>query len=281
MTSHLKSPLKSPSWEAVEVGEELGPAVVAVDEHAIRAFAFTQDDHHPWYLDDSPFGGPVAPPGLLANELLLVYYHQYRQEECRQIHTHERLDFHHPVRPGDTVTIRGRYVDKYERRGKGYVVIEAEARGADGTLLVSHRGVEILSARPGEFVRPGEGPAAPATATLSRRKVPHADQVVLFSNAGKFQRNIHTDLDKVRDAGLDAPLVQGLQQACYLLELGVERFGAAWFTAGRLDVRFVAPLAVGEPVWAEADGDDCWVRDGAGRLTTVGTLGVSAARTSP
>lgn len=273
--------MKSPRWELVEVGEELGPAVVHVDEHAIKAFAFCQDDYHPWYLEESPFGGRVAPPGLLANELLLVYYHQYRQEECLNIHTHERLDFHHPVRLGDTVTIRGRYIDKYVRRDKGYVVVEAEARGADGRLLVSHRGVEILSARPGEFVGRGAGPAAPPDARYSRRKVPHADQVVLFSNAGKFQRNIHTDLDVARAAGLDGPLVQGLQQACYLLEPAVERFGADWFTAGRLDVKFVAPLAVGEPVWVEGDDAGCWVRDDAGRLTTVGTAGLTGGRTAP
>ncbi|PZF85866.1 hypothetical protein [Jiangella anatolica] len=277
--------MKSPRWELVEAGEELGPAVVEVDEHAIEAFAFVQDDRHPWYLEESPFGGRIAHPGLLANELLLVYYHQYRQEECLNIHTHERLDFHAPVRLGEKVTIRGRYVDKYERRGKGYVVLEAQAHGADGTLLMSHRGVEILSAQPGEFVGRGAGPSAPPAAAQSRRKVPHADQVVLFSNAGKFQRNIHTDLGVAHAAGLDGPLVQGLQQACYLLELGVERHGADWFTAGRLDVKFVAPLAVGEPVWAEAGSadhwDDCWVRDGAGRLTTVGTMCLSAARTAP
>lgn len=269
--------LKSPKWDLVEIGEELGPAVVEVDDHAIKSFAFCQDDYHQWYLDASPFGERIAHPGLLANELLLIYYHQYRQEESFSIHARERLEFHRPVRMGERVTIRGRYVDKYQRRGKGYVVIEADARDADGQLLVSHRGVEVLSGQPGEFVGHRAAPEAPASASYSMIKIPHPDQVAVFSNAGKFQRNIHNDIAFAQAAGLDQPLVQGLQQACYLLELGVERFGAEWFTRGRLDVAFVSPLAVGEPVWVEGRDAaestvECWVRDAAGGMTTTGAM---------
>jgi hypothetical protein len=38
-------------------------------------------------------------------------------------------------------TLKGAYVEKYERRGKRYVVMKAEARGEDGRLLITHPGV--------------------------------------------------------------------------------------------------------------------------------------------
>ncbi|WP_316308673.1 MaoC family dehydratase, partial [Clavibacter michiganensis] len=123
-----------------------------VDRAKVDAYAFAQGDHHSWYFGDSPFGGPVAHPLALANDLLFLFYERYDGNTAQGLHTHEHLRFHAPIPVGETVTITGAYTDKYEKRGQGYVVLEAEARDAEGTLLVEHIGREIMRTVAGNVV---------------------------------------------------------------------------------------------------------------------------------
>ena len=60
------------SYDAVQVGEELESTDLVVKPEDIDTFAYAVDDHHPWYFEDSPFGGAIAPPTLLANQALPV-----------------------------------------------------------------------------------------------------------------------------------------------------------------------------------------------------------------
>lgn len=274
---------KPPEYAAVEVGMPLGPAELVADEHMVRAYSFAQDDYNPWYYGDSPFGKPIVPPGALANELLLLYYYQLRQSTCNAIHAAEQLRFHGPLFHDEIVNVTGRYVDKYMKRGKGYVVAECEAKTEDGRLILSHRGTEIIEGDTAAIGNAAGAPAQPPESSVPiLRKTARADQVAVFSNIGKQQKNIHNDAEFARTVGLAQPVVQGMQQACYLVELGVRTFGSRMLVAGQLDVRFIAPLYVEAVV--EAGGSPvedpkastllCWVRDTHGGVTTVGEVGV-------
>lgn len=281
---------RPPTFDAVEVGMELGPARVVADEHLVRAYSFAQDDYNPWYYEASPFSKPMVPPGMLANELLLLYYYQFRQADCTAIHTHEQLSFHDALFHDEHVVITGRYVEKYTRRENGYVVIESEARTDDGRLLATHRGTEIME---GRLASIKDSPARPAEHLESvvpvLRKLARSDQVAVFSNIGKQQKNIHNDAAFAHDAGLSQPVVQGMQQACYLIELGTAAFGADMLVSGTLDLRFISPLYVesavdvGGSVTRQDDhgGElDCWVSDGKGHISTVGTITVGSDTSS-
>jgi hypothetical protein len=54
------------------------------------------------------------------------------------------FEFHEPIRPGVRARSRGRVVDKYERRGKPYMVTEFETADEDGTVLVRGRFTQML-----------------------------------------------------------------------------------------------------------------------------------------
>ena len=117
-------------FELVEVGEKFGPLTYPIDDHAVKSYAFTQNDYNPWYFsDNNPFGKRVAQPTILANHLLALFLTVYNPNTIIGLHTQEELWFCNPLFVGETVTIKGEYVEKYERRGKGYVVMEADARG--------------------------------------------------------------------------------------------------------------------------------------------------------
>jgi acyl dehydratase len=300
--------LKEARFELVEVPEDLGTVHVPVDRDKVLAHAFAQGDFQDWYFLDSPFGGPVAHPLVLANDLLFLFYQRYDGNTAQGLHTHEKLVFHAPIPVGETVTVTGSYIDKYERRGKGYVVLEAEARGADGRLLVTHSGREIMRTVAGSVVGrnttrgrgqersvtghidvslPRADRATPglrsgqALPTLTRHFT--QDQMNAFSWAGKGYTNVHTSLERAHGAGLDRTIVQAQQQTGILIELLTSFFGAGIYHGAELDLRFVNPafagdlLTAGGAVLGEQDTADgrsllleVWIDNQDGRRTTLG-----------
>jgi hypothetical protein len=61
-------------------------------------------------------------------------------------------------------------------------------------------------------------------------------------------RNLHTDPDRAREAGLDATIASGTQSEGLLIGLLLRAFGHDWHRSGTLDVRFVRPVRVDDVV---------------------------------
>ena len=293
-------------YENIELNEDFGPITELVDDYAVKRFAFAMDDYRPWYFGDSPFGRRIAHAGILANEILQLFTQVYDSNTVVGLHTHEELWFVNPIFVPECVRLYGKYVEKYERRGKGYVVMEADARGEDGRVLVRHRGIEILHIEPSGVV--GKGTAEPperrvtgeyrkdvapapraargllpGTPLVPLHKQPRQDQIAIFSMVGKHFRNIHTDIEVARRAGLANTLAQGQMETVYLTELLTSFFGAAWFTGGWQKVKFIRPVYCGDMLTArgvvceerEQDGHtmldlDIWVENEKGEMTAAG-----------
>jgi acyl dehydratase len=301
--------LKEPLFENLEIPEDLGPVTLVVDDHKVKRYAFTHDDYNPWYFGPGPFGGRVAPAGILGNDLVQLFTTRYAASRVVGLHTEEQLWFDSPIFVGEKVTLRGRYVESYVRRDLGYVVMEAEAHGEDGRRLVRHRGVEVLRTVPGAVAGRATAPRGGSEAWISGHydpSLPQADharpdlqpgtqlvpaptqltqeQASVFSRCGEYVRNIHNDLDLARAAGLHIPIVQGQQQAGLLLASLTRFFGAAWFSHGWLRCKFLQPVPVFEDltVGGAVTGVDTvdagrvtidlevWVKRSDGSLATVG-----------
>jgi acyl dehydratase len=186
------------------------------------------------------------------------------------------------------------------------VVMEAEARGEDGRLLVRRRGIEIMRSALGPVVgrRTAKDVDKQVTAEYRKEMVPaeqaRADlkpgtsiaplvkhvtqeQMSIFSKAGEYSKNFHTDLDRAREAGLRLPVAQGQQLVGYLTEMLTNFFGATWFTSGWEKLKFIHPVYAGETVTAhgivtgmveENEGArlelEIWVENGDGVKAAVG-----------
>lgn len=306
----LEEGLKEPVFENLEIPEALGPVTITVDDHKIKRFSFTQNEYSPWYLQDgaSPFDGVrIGQACLLGNDLVQLFTTRYSASKTVGLHTEEQMWFDSPVRLGERVTMSGTYTEAYERRGQGYVVMEAQAVGEDGRSIVRHRGVEILRTVPGKIAgRGSEKPEKRVTGEVSanaRRievitrdvragdvlaptvKTITAEQAAVFSRIGEYVHNIHNDLRIAREGQLPTLIVQGQQQAGLIGETMVRAFGASFFSAGWFKVKFVSPLQVFEPVElcgvvtdvTDAAGGnlkielEVWIRNASDRrLTTVG-----------
>jgi acyl dehydratase len=273
--------LREHRFELVEIGEEFGPLEILVDEARVKAFAFAQDDYRPWHFGPSPFGGPVAHASLFANELMQIYFEQFRIDVhehsdpggawLEEAHVEETLRFEAPLPVGQTATLRGRFVEKYVVAGRGAVVLEGEAVGPDGKVVLSHRAIEYFRMdgpqpedgkrepplRRVEPTADGGPPADSAGRSLAAgtpiptlRKRVTFPQLLVYSTLDHpaARRSVHTDYEIAARAGLSAPLVQGQQLICHLAEAMTGFFGERWFTGGEIRAKFLGVVVAGETV---------------------------------
>jgi acyl dehydratase len=300
---------KAPEYENIDIPEDFGPVQIAVDELKVLRFAFVTGHLEPWQLTERPFARRVAPAAILANDLLQLFTLTFAANQVVGLHTEEEMWFDQPIEVGDVAELSGSYIEKYERRGQGYVVMEAAARDAEGRPYVRHRGVEIMRTVPGAVAGRGSAggasqkraitgeydPALPAVLTAGDRLVPGSriaplsreitqEQSSVFSRQGEYVVNIHNDLDVARRADLDAPIVQGQLMFCHLVTLLTRVFGPAWFTSGHLHCKFLKPVSAIDMIElsgvvhdvVEADDGrrraelDVWVRRGDGEIAVVG-----------
>lgn len=293
-------------YENIVLEEDFGPIEEVVDDYKVKKFAFMMDDYNPWCFGGSPFGKPIGHAGILANDLLQLFTQVYDPNTVVGLHTQEELWFVNPVFVGERARLYGKYVEKYERRGKGYVVMEADARGEDGRVLLRHRGIEILYVEPGPVVGKSTAEAVEKRVTGEYRKdlepVTHArrglvpgrplapltktvmqDQMAIFSGVGKHLRNIHSDIEIARKGGLPNTIAQGMMETIYLTELLTRFFGPSWFTTGWERMKFIAPVFSGETITARgvvtgesrnAEGPrlelEIWIENAAGKMTAAG-----------
>jgi len=267
--------LKEPVWEAIEIPESFGPLSLTLDESFLKELAFCLDDYSflPQVLADPDTPIPL-PSTVLANPLLQLFTLRYSASRVVGLHVEEEMWFLDPPRLGEVVSLEGTYTEKFVRRGEGMVAMEAESRGADGRLLVRHRGVEIMRTQPGAVagrssaplprdrrqVHTGFRPDRPRLSCLvgemleadlglvPLKKRPTQAQMAVFSRIGDWVSNIHNDLQKARRAGLAVPIVQGQQLFCYAIELLTKAIGPAWLTSGHLLMKFLKPVAAFEEI---------------------------------
>lgn len=292
---------KDASFDAIVIPEPFPPVEITLDADRVRSHAFAQGDYGSWYFSDSPFGGPIGHPLQLANDLLFLFYETYDGNTAEGLQTHERLRWRSPLHLGETVRIEGAYVERYENRGHGYVVMEAEAR-ADGRRIVEHRGTEIMRTRAGEVS--GRSRATPSGRRVLAdpdRSLPAVtravlgaplgspvpglsrhftqDQMNVFSWLSRGYRNVHTDIGRARDSGVGRTIVQALQQTGLIAEAMVAYFGASWFTSGELDLRYTHPayceeeLTVRAALVGESEGAqelEVWIDSESGARTALG-----------
>src|SRR6266511_2318320 len=105
--------LQPADYDVMVVGDEFGPLELLVDDAIVRDFAYAVDDFNPWYLQDSPFGGRIAPATMLANYVLGPWTTEYDPSTDKGLHARQELRLLEPVKVGQRVICRSRFVDKF------------------------------------------------------------------------------------------------------------------------------------------------------------------------
>lgn len=114
--------LKEFVYDEVQVGEPLGSYEYLFTQEILDNFRASVDD------PDAPF--PTLAVKHDATAFAMVYH-----DDTGGINAGNEVEFYNPPIPGKKIRVTGRIADKYLRRDKPYLVIEATAVDEDGRLL--------------------------------------------------------------------------------------------------------------------------------------------------
>jgi acyl dehydratase len=272
---------------------DVGPLAtcrLTITDEDVERWTAIHDDRYPWYEDAGARarGASSAPPYILyyASQNLLrpIRHFERRPGEGGGLARYE-AEFLGPLPVGRELEISGAVLDKFRRRSTVRLTWETEAR-CEGRLLQRHRKTWARRIPPEEAAslpeRPSDGrpPEAPADAESFGpiRYLVSQERMSAFEGPGEV--NAHTDVDLARRSGEPGPRAQGALSFGLLSRLMSDRFGRAFSSSGRLDVRFVASVHAGEPL--EARGaivrssnlsvvSRVWTENSRSELTAVGT----------
>ena len=146
---------KEINYEVVTVGEEFMSDDFLIKPEDVETFAFAVEDHDPWYFEGSddapagsPFGGKITHPVLVGNQALFMRHSKYIVPAG--LHAKMQYEFVEPLRVGMRVRTRGKLIDKYEKRGRHYMVTEFATRDEEtGTVLVRGQFTQMLFPKSG------------------------------------------------------------------------------------------------------------------------------------
>lgn len=136
------------------IGKVLGTSVGEVEKGAIKKFAQAIDDSNPLWQDEgrareSRYHGMIAPPtfvasldpGSSAKSILDNFPLQ------RRLNAGNEIEYFHPIRPGDTMTMTTTLADVYERAGKDgkmvFFIVEVTYRNQRGEVAARARNTTI------------------------------------------------------------------------------------------------------------------------------------------
>jgi acyl-CoA thioesterase FadM len=131
---------KKLTLDSLTVGEEFVSDDHLVLPEDIDAHGFAVEDDHPWLAERT------APPTLMANQALHLRHSKYIVHAG--LHARMEFSFVEPIRLGMRVRTRGKVIDKYERRGKPYMVTEYVTEDETGRVLVRGQFTQMIIPEP-------------------------------------------------------------------------------------------------------------------------------------
>ena len=118
-------------FEALPIGFEFGPFELTLDEETVKERVDLAQWEHDSLMNE--FG--IAPPGITISHHARMKF-QALPDLKASIWAKSEHEFIKPMKIGSTITIRGKVVEKYNRRGRNYVVTEYETVDESGDVLL-------------------------------------------------------------------------------------------------------------------------------------------------
>ena len=118
-------------FEDIPIGMELKPMELLLDESIIEAgVALVQ-----WESMEAMKKGGILPPGLTITNHARMQFNTLPDLKAA-IWAKSEHEFIKPMKAGTKIVIRGTIVDKYEKRGRNYVVGKFETVDENGDIIL-------------------------------------------------------------------------------------------------------------------------------------------------
>lgn len=131
-TAHtIAPPAEGPSWDELKVGLKVGPLLHTITTEMVRDFcAAMPADAATYEAQDA------MPPTLLATDYIpLLRGHLELGWGLMSRHAVKAIQ---RVAIGDTVTVQGEIIDKFERKGRHYWTLRYDVRNSRGEPCVEY-----------------------------------------------------------------------------------------------------------------------------------------------
>lgn len=142
------------SFDEIEVGRVLGEMDWVVTPEMIEKQCDMDADYHTWYFLDSPWGGRIAPPQISYRPPRWLLSRTYN---VRGLFVKWEMENVKPIKPGVTMRVTAKVIDKYVRKEREFVVYEAEAKDPAGQVIFRTRRTHVLDVIERSAARAGLG----------------------------------------------------------------------------------------------------------------------------
>lgn len=130
------------SIDQLSVGQELGPLEYNMSADKVKEYIEIMGSENPWYSGNSPFGGPIAPVSMVANDPLRLRRQNFFVSAG--IHSRHEAEFFNAPIVGKHITTAGQVIDKHIRRGREYWEVQATSVDEDGRVIARSRYLEAI-----------------------------------------------------------------------------------------------------------------------------------------
>jgi len=203
-------------------------------------------------------GGPtthLAPPPLLLHSEVYRSLAWYLPNVFGNLHARQEWELFAPLPLDAPIRTRSTVADRYVKRNREYVVNEVLVTDAAGRWLQRSRthqsflfddgGRDTVVDREREKRADrqftiGEGPGAPI-GPLTRPIT-----IAMCEAFSGPEKNYHNDRESAQMLGFPDIVVQGMLSVCLVSELMSRAFGLGWHCGGKMDVRLVNVVWVGD-----------------------------------
>ena len=137
LTSGDGSVVSERTWWELEVGLRVGPLTYEVRPEMVAEYCGAMPVDGAPYRAGGAYDQAIMPPTMLATDYVpLLKNHLSLGWGLMARHTIKSL---RPVRAGDTVTVTGEIVDKFERKGRHYWTLAYRVLDAGGEMCLDNR----------------------------------------------------------------------------------------------------------------------------------------------
>jgi acyl dehydratase len=219
-----------------------------------RSFPVSQetldDYYHGLALSDPSQAGALPVPTMLASGSDNGYFDQICfSNHFGHLWMRQEWELFAPLQVGQSYESTGRISDIYQRRDRNVVQYAIELRDSLGGLVLrsQHHQSFLLDQQSGElqFRDPKAKPGTRKFSVPEGESFGSLERTITLAMCDRFfggDTNYHTDREASLKLGFRNVVVGGRMTMAYAGHILEERYGTAWSTSGRLDVKFTNPV---------------------------------------
>ena len=131
-------------WDDINVGDEGQTLEYVISDELIDRYADVTGDRHEWYMNRSPFGVRVAHNTINALDYFAIMVLKW-QREWDGLHARQETEVSAPLKVGQKVRVVGKFIEKYEKRGRKYFTLEYITTDENGSEILRNRLINVIN----------------------------------------------------------------------------------------------------------------------------------------